>query len=371
MYSMVPIGLIHIPAFAVGSAAGFLMHRSGFCLAGAFRDIFLFRNAFLARNLLLAVVASMVLFEGARQIGLLAFYPFPMLGSPSVSHLVGGVVFGVGMVMAGGCAVGVLYKMGAGNLVAATAFLGLLAGSAMYAEFHPAWAAVRVAGTFSRGWGTIPQGLGVDPGVVVLAVAVPSLVMFLRWRAAGTWSRGGELPRGHVPMWTAAIGLSILGTANTLFSGMPIGITTSCAKMAGWVESVLAPAHFATLEFFRSVPLNVASPAGEILRGGPAPVLDAVAAIQLPLIAGVVIGSALSAVLLSEFRVYRGVPPPQLAAGFAGGILMGLASRMGSGCNVWHLLGGVPILAAPSLLFAAGLFPGAWIGTLLLRKIIV
>lgn len=367
---MIPIDLIHIPTFAVGGAAGFLMHRSGFCLAGAFRDLFLFRNGVLARNLLLVVVASMLLFEGARQLGLLPFYPFPMLGFPSASHLVGGMVFGVGMVIAGGCVVGVLYRMGAGNLVAATAFLGLLAGSAAYAEFHTAWTAVRMAGTFTRGWSTVPQGLGLDPGIVILAVAVPSFALFLRWRANGTWTRRGTLPRGYVPLWAVAIGLSVLGTANYLFSGMPIGITTSYAKIAGWMESVVAPDHFATLDFFRSVPLNVASPAGEILRGGPAPVLDAVAAVQLPLIAGVLLGSALSAILLKEFRVHTGVPPRQLLAGFAGGVLMGLASRMGSGCNVWHLLGGVPILAAPSLLFAAGLFPGAWAGSLLLRKII-
>jgi hypothetical protein len=152
---------------------------------------------------------------------------------------------------------------------------------------------------------------------------------------------------------------------------MPIGVTTSYDKLAGWIESVLAPEHFASLAFFRSVSLDVVSPGtGEVLRGGPAPVLDAVAAVQLPLIAGVVLGSALSAILLKEFRVHLRVPPRQLLAGFAGGVLMGLASRMGTGCNVWHLLGGVPILAAPSLLFAAGLFPGAWAGTLLLRKII-
>ena len=367
---MMPIGSIYVPAFAVGAAAGFLMHRSGFCLVCPFRNFFLFRDALPARNLLLAVVSSMVLFEAARRLGLLPFYPFPMLGFPSVSHLIGGGVFGVGMFLAGGCAVGVLYRMGAGNLVAGTAFLGLLAGSAAYAEIHPAWSVVKERWTLSHGWSTIPQGLGIDPGLVVLAVAVPSVALFLRWRAAGSWTRRGTLPRGYVPMWAAAIGLSVLGTAIYVLSGMPIGITTSCAKMAGWVESVFAPGHFATLDYFRSVPLNVASRAGGILRGGPAPVSDALAAIQLPLVAGVVLGSALSAVLLSEFRVYRGVPPPQLAAGFAGGILMGLASRMGSGCNVWHLLGGVPILAAPSLLFAAGLLPGAWAGTLLLRKII-
>jgi len=368
---MVPLGDIHIPAFAVGAAAGFLMHRSGFCLVSPFRDYFLLDDRLPARNLLLAVVASMALFEGARRLGLLAFYPFPMVGSPSVSHLVGGGIFGVGMVLAGGCVVGVLYRMGAGNLVAATAFLGLLAGSAAYAEIHPAWTAVRMAGILSWGWSTIPQGLGIDPGIAVLAVAVPSVALFLRWKKTGMWSRRGSSPRGYIPGWAAAAGLSILGVANYVLCGMPIGITTSYAKMAGWIESVLAPGHFASLAFFRSVSLDVVSPAtGELLRGGPAPVFDVVAAIQLPLIAGVLLGSALSAVLLKEFRVHRKVPPLQLLAGFAGGVLMGLSSRMGSGCNVWHLLGGVPIMAAPSLLFAAGLFPGAWAGTLLLRKIV-
>lgn len=368
---MISFGDIQLPAFGLGAAAGFLMHRSGFCLVCPFRDLFLFRDGFPARALLLAVVTSMVLFEGARELGFLAFYPFPLLGFPSVGHLVGGGIFGVGMVLAGGCVIGVLYKMGAGSLVAGTGFLGLLAGSAAYAEIHPAWSFARNAGKLSDGWITIPQGLGVNPGIVVAGIAAVSVALFLRWRADGKWSQGGSAPRGYVPKWAAAIGLSILGTTTYVLSGMPIGVTTSYAKMAGWIESVLMPRHFASLVFFRSVSLDVVSPGtGEILRGGPAPVLDAVAAVQLPLIAGVVLGSALSAVLLKEFRVHRGVPPRQLMAGFAGGVLMGLASRMGTGCNVWHLLGGVPILAAPSLLFAAGLFPGAWVGTLLLRKII-
>jgi uncharacterized membrane protein YedE/YeeE len=367
---MMPIESIHIPAFAVGAAAGFLMHRSGFCLVCPFRDLFLFRDTVPLRNLLLAVVSSMVLIEGARRFGLLAFYPFPMFGAPSAAHLAGGVIFGAGMVLAGGCVVGVLYRMGAGGLVAGAAFLGLIAGSAAYAEIHPAWTAVKARGTFAHGWATVPQGLGIDPGVAVLAVAVPSFALFLRWRAQGIWSPRGVLPRGYVPLWAAAIGLATLGAANCVLSGMPIGITTSYAKMAGWVESVLTPGHFAALGYFRSVSLDVATPAGGILRGGPAPVFDALAAIQIPMIAGVVLGSALSAVLLSEFRVYTGIPPRQLLAGFAGGGLMGLASRMGGGCNVWHLLGGVPILATPSLLFAAGLLPGAWAGTRLLRRVL-
>lgn len=356
-------GYILASGLAVGGVAGFLMHRSGFCLTGAFRDVFLFHDAFLARNLFLAVVASMVLFEGARRFGLLPFHPFPLLGLPSIAHFAGGAVFGVGMVLAGGCVVGTLSRMGTGHLPAAAAFLGLLAGSAAYAEIHPVWSTVRAAAQLPGNSVTLPQLLGTDPGIPVAAVAAPALFLFLRWRREGKWSRRGALPRGYVPPWAAALALALLGAGYYALSGMPIGITTSYAKMAGWVESLLAPAHFESLSFYRTVPLSVVHPGtGEVLRGGPGPVPDYVAAVQLPVILGIVLGSAFSAALVSELRFRRKVPVVQLLAGFAGGVLMALSSRLGGGCNVWHLLGGVPILALSSLLFAAGLFPGAWVG---------
>ena len=99
------------------------MHRSDFCMAGAFRDLFLFRTTFMLRMLVLAVVASMILFEAARLMGLLSTYPFPLLGAPSLATFAGGLLFGTGMVLAGGCVVGTLYKLGAGSLVAAIASL--------------------------------------------------------------------------------------------------------------------------------------------------------------------------------------------------------------------------------------------------------
>ncbi|HYQ48325.1 MAG TPA: hypothetical protein VEP69_04600, partial [Thermodesulfovibrionales bacterium] len=46
-------------------------------------------------------------------------------------------------------------------------------------------------------------------------------------------------------------------------------------------------------------------------------------------------------------------------------------SRIAPTCNVWHLLGGLPILSASSILFTAGLFPGAWIGGLILTRAVL
>lgn len=128
-------------SLAIGLAAGFVMHRADFCVTASFRDMFLFRDFFLMRQMVLLVVVSMVLFESGRLAGLIPGQSFPLLGTPTLASVAGGFVFGIGMVLAGGCVVGSLYKMGAGSAAGALVFTGMLAGSAAYAEIHPQWSA--------------------------------------------------------------------------------------------------------------------------------------------------------------------------------------------------------------------------------------
>jgi len=116
----------------LGIAAGAVMYRADFCVAGTFRDFFLFRKTIMLRALLLLIVTTMVLFEILRRLNLLPLYPFPLLGSPSLANVAGGIFFGIGMVTAGGCVVGTLYKMGGGSVISAAAFIGLIAGSGIY-----------------------------------------------------------------------------------------------------------------------------------------------------------------------------------------------------------------------------------------------
>ena len=49
---------------------------------------------------------------------------------------------------------------------------------------------------------------------------------------------------------------------------------------------------------------------------------------------------------------------------------MGLASRMAPGCNVWHVMGGLPVFSLSSLLFVLGLLPGAWAGGKIVSRIL-
>lgn len=363
--------LLFITSLVLGLSSGFIMHRSDYCIAGMFRDLFLFRHTVMIKTLLLLVVSTMVLFELARFSGLLPIYPFPLLYAPTPVNFLGGILFGLGMVLAGGCVVGTLYKMGAGSFLSAITFVGLVLGSAFYAEFHSLWASLIKVTTFLEGRITLAQTLGVQPLWPVIIVSLAGFYLLGRWRRDGSLVQE-SVPDGYLQPWKAAIMLSIISLVSYVLIGMPMGVTSSYAKLAGYAEKFLLGAHVDGLAFFQAVPLTYVQPLTKAtLTGGGGPVFDAIAAIQFPLVSGIVLGSTLSAVLLREFRIVFRAPMRQYASALVGGIIMGLASRMAPTCNVWHLMGGLPVLATSSVLFLLGLFPGAWLGSRLLVSLVM
>jgi len=358
-------------SLALGLGAGAVIHRADYCLAGMFRDLFLFRRADKLRTLVLLVVTTMLLFEAARLLGLLPNYPFPLFYAPSAANVIGGLLFGVGMVLAGGCVVGTLYRMGAGSLLSAVAFIGLIVGSAGYAEIFPFWSAFIKQTTFFPGKITLPQLIGVEPTLPVLLLAAAGGALVLRWRRQGAFRRVTAVA-GDLQPWKAALLLAFISLLSAVVVGLPLGVTSSYAKIAGWIEQLVSPAHVADSSFFKAVPLHYRHPlTGVDLAGGSGPRFDAIAAIQFPLVAGIVCGSAISALLLGEWHLHRNIPRRQLASALIGGVAMGFASRMAPTCNVWHILGGLPILALSSLLFLVGMLPGAWMGGLLLTRLVL
>jgi uncharacterized membrane protein YedE/YeeE len=359
-----------IVSLLLGLATGFTLHRSGFCMAGAFRDLFLFRQWFMLRILILAIIASMVLFELARIAGAL-LYPFPLFGAPSLANIIGGFIFGTGMVLAGGCVVGTLCRMGGGSLLGATAFMGIITGSTLYAEFHPAWQALVRKFPALSGNITLPQAFGISPTLATTMVVVPAAFCIHNWFRNGKMQRFSPAD-GYIQPWLAAVLLAMIGLLSGILVGMPLGITTAYTKIGAYLETYFCPEHLAGLTYFKAIPLDYHHPlSNNFLSGGPGPRFDAMASIQFPLVAGIAIGSMLSAALVKELRLYVRAPGRQFASALAGGILMGLASRMAPACNIWHFLGGLPILAGQSILFLLGLLPGAWLGSRIMTRIVI
>lgn len=360
-----------VTSLLLGLATGFVMHRSDFCMAGILRDLFLFRSTFKLRILLLTVSATMALVEVARQAGLIAIFPYPGFGPSGLGNIIGGMLFGVGMVLAGGCVVGTLYKMGSGKVVSAAAFVGLISGSVIYAEFHAVWKAFADMLLIPPGRFTLAQMLGLQQGTVISVVLALVAFQLIRWGLSGKLT-GRSPVDGYLQPWKAGLILAILVTVSVLIIGIPLGITTSYAKAGAWFVNLITPGHAAGLTYFKARAFDYPN---HLLRityvGGPGPFNDAISLIQFPLIGGIIAGGFISVRSLGEFKIHTRVPISQYLSGFIGGVLMGLASRMAPSCNIWHILGGLPVLAMQSILFVVGLLPGAWLGGWLLTRIVL
>jgi len=331
----------------------------------------MFRQTFMLRILLLLVIASMGLFELARLAGALAYYPYPWSGSASLSHIVGAFLFGIGMVLAGGCVVGTLYKMGSGSLLSLLAFFGLLTGSVVYAEFHPFWKALFKDTLVFSGRETLPQLLNISPTIPVLIIIVLVIALYVGPFHKLPWERESVV-EGYVQPWKAALFLALIGLLSYIFVGMPLGITTAYTKMGALIEQLFFSEHVSNLSYLQTQSLDYIPPFSEVsIKGGAGPQFDAVAVIQYPIIGGIVLGAALSAVLLGEFKLRLNAPRRQVVSVAAGGIVMGLACRMTPGCNVWHLMGGLPIFSLQAIFYLIGLVPGAWAGSWILKRFVV
>jgi len=99
----------------LGFCIGFIMHRSRLCFARAFREPFMTAEGDMTKAIILALSIGLplaaFLFEKKVIDPYVAIPPTFWIGS-----LLGGLTFGIGMIFAGGCASGSLWRMGEGHL---------------------------------------------------------------------------------------------------------------------------------------------------------------------------------------------------------------------------------------------------------------
>ncbi|MDD2237852.1 MAG: YeeE/YedE thiosulfate transporter family protein [Kiritimatiellae bacterium] len=93
------------------------------------------------------------------------------------ANIIGGVLFGAGWAIMGFCPGTSLGALGEGRWHAIWAILGMLVGAAIYAEAYPAMkATVLTWGSFGKV--TLPQALGLSPGLVISVLIVLFLLLF-------------------------------------------------------------------------------------------------------------------------------------------------------------------------------------------------
>ena len=109
------------------------MQRGRFCLTGGFRDMYIAKNNRMFYALLIAISVQSVGVFALIQAGLLTYEAgaFPWLGT-----VIGGYIFGLGIVLAGGCATGTWYRAGEGLIGSWIALFTYMVMSAVMRSPH-------------------------------------------------------------------------------------------------------------------------------------------------------------------------------------------------------------------------------------------
>ncbi len=314
--NLTPIAASLIAGLAIGGAYGVLAQRSALCLrrslVGTWQECapamgawaMAFATAIAGTRL--AVALDLVSFDAHR---------FLASDLPIASALVGGALFGVGMVLAGGCVSRLTVLAGTGNL------RSLLVLLVFAVTAHAAMKGVLAPIRSTAGAATLPAG------ELSALTAVP----------------GGEI-------WPVGIALAALAFA--LRSRAPLSHLAMAAAAGLLVPLAWVGTGFVLLDDFDPIPMQS--------LGFTAPVADtlfwAVAATSIPagfsvgLTAGVLVGSLVASISAGEFRWQSLEGPRQTGRYLAGAALMGVGGVLAGGCSVGAGLSGVSTASIAALL---------------------
>jgi uncharacterized protein len=299
-----------LPALAAGAAAGAVMTRGGLCFNRALRRAAFERRPTLLRAFGIAVAAQLLLLPVLVAAGVDPLVRATRGGGPAllpVAQVAGGLCFGAGMALAGGCVTGMLWKAGAGAVALGIAIVGFAAGELLIRG--PGDEIITTLGDAARArTNSLPELLGVDYAGPALALGVLGLGLLLLRRRDGAGA----------------------------------GVALGAVAVAAWLAADLADYGYG-LGFVGAAEGTRAA----IEHRGAVP-------FQLFLALGVVAGAALAGPRRPS------VPDRARAArALAGGLLMGAGGSIAHGCNIGHGLTGLALGSFGSLLAVACMALGA------------
>lgn len=323
----------------IGALFGFAAQRSRFCLRAAVIEFWHGQFGEKLSVWLLAFSTAVVAVQGLVLLGALDVSGARQLanrGSLS-GALVGGLLFGAGMILTRGCASRLLVLSANGNLRALLS--GLVFAVTAQAALAGSLAPLRTA---ISGWWTVDGGaarhllarLGGGPwdglaiGIVWLAVAV----FFAHRTAHRRW------------MWLGGIGTGL------------------AVALAWWFSYAVSQASFDPVQIQG---LTFSGPSAEWLMrvlASPAPPFG----FDAGMLPGVFVGSFIGALVGREFKVEGFRDGYSMARYIAGAMLMGFGSMLAGGCAVGAGMTGGAIFALTAWLTLGGM----WLGAGLMERLV-
>nr|WP_229582499.1 YeeE/YedE family protein [Paracoccus sp. S-4012] len=317
----------------LGAVFGVAARLGAFCLLRGMKGLRPGGDLSALRAFALAMLVALLATQGLNATGATDLGAAMQLNAtnPWVSMLTGGVIFGLGMVLANACGARSLVLLAGGNLRSLLVLLclGLAAQATLTGVLAPLRMAVQRMGT--RGDETaLPQLLQAagltGPLALGLSIALPALAL--------GWFAWPVLRRSRIEALAAAvIGLAIAG---------------------GWWIT------FATDDPFDPRPLISLSFVGPVGEGMLWMMLATgrQAGFAVAVIGGTILGAFATALATRSFRAEGFGSARQMLGAVAGGSLMGFGGVLALGCSIGQGLSGFSTLSIGSLVALAGIVAG-------------
>lgn len=161
-----------------GVIFGVLLERGQICFTSALRDLWLFNNSSMSK----AIIAGMALSAVLTLIFLAQGERTAITQITALSTAVGGLLFGLGIVLASACETGMMYRMMEGQLVYFIAFIGNVVGATLLAYGWDHW---QIAALLAQGEKiNLFTQLGAVPALVATLAFLGALYALVHFKEA-------------------------------------------------------------------------------------------------------------------------------------------------------------------------------------------
>ncbi|MBE0493531.1 MAG: YeeE/YedE family protein [Thiomicrospira sp.] len=349
----------YVLAFALAFILGATAQRSNFCAVGGLRDRLTLGNGTRLWTFVAAMGVGIIISGSLEWFNVMnlsdSHPPYRTADFAWGRYIIGGFIFGLGMVLATGCGMRNTVKLGQGSykslwLVALMSVMAyIMTRTSFYGEWiMPIMAPLTIHLDYagSQDLASLIFGSGsqyIDHALLVLSWAIGLSFLYFAFRNAEF--------RRPMPVITALIVGAIIAAAYALTGGQ---LGAYVMEEAAFMES--PPIGLGTQSF------TFAAPMGDTVNFLMSPTNLSLISFGLIAVVGVALGSFVSSLINREFKVTGFDSAKDGVISSIGALLVGFGAVLAMGCSVGHGLSGVATLALGSFVAVAAITAGALVG---------
>ncbi len=203
-------------AVPIGFIFGFALHHGGFTDSRKIGAVFYFKDVDVPIVMFSAIVTAMLGLWGLSLVGFIDTEIFYFLPTYLLPVAVGGILFGVGMVVGGFCPGTAAASIVTGKIDPLVFIVGFFIGSLVFGDFFPVWG--HFFHSDYRGVWHLNQLFGLELGVTILIMVIIAIVgsMFLRMVQRIAWPGTFQPVTGWVLKVQILLILVALGLATVM-----------------------------------------------------------------------------------------------------------------------------------------------------------